>query len=528
MKRTLLILAAAVLLLPAAMQTRASVIYTPMNLTANQTSTWNWFSFGVDADGFGLWVNVGASLRLETYLSPVIGVEEEGKVFLTALGYGTEIGSGSSWATPAAPTYINDATHQSLNGQTFYVGVQLVDASSVLYYGWMHLSVTEDGLSVTLHGMAYQDAPGEPLMAGVIDRQVYYAGPGFVENLVTNDGSIGNALSINLEGVEFSITTGAMAAGTHYTVANLPEGLSLEISVTDATHAVIALNGQAGSHTEGDARYDLTISFLDGAFSGAAASEVIDAVKDDLEVKFFDPYKIVHEDLGGLVCGTGGWVPFSNDYYGNTFGLWHDGTDMRLESYGRSVVGTISVGRSLITPLDAGTVINSESAWVETGNWPNEGYINSATYTSWNGKRKYAGVQLVVGEAVLYGWLELEVAADGRSMTIYEWAFNTQPQGAITAGQKSSGIPMSGIERISVSVTPNPFSNQLYISLSQSLKESASVEILDLTGRTVSRETAGGPGATRLEIGTETLSKGVYFVRVRSVGVNSTLKVIKD
>ncbi|MFO7616075.1 MAG: T9SS type A sorting domain-containing protein [Bacteroidales bacterium] len=528
MKRMLLILAAAVLMIPAAREARASVIYTPMNLTANQTATWNWFSFGVDADGFGLWVNVGASLRLETYLSPVIGVEEEGKVFLTGLGYGTEIGSGSAWATPAAPTYINDATHQALNGQTFYVGVQLVDASSVLYYGWMHLSVAEDGLSVTLHGMAYQDEAGASLMAGVIDRQVYFSGPGFVEDLVTNDGTIANALHVNLEGVDFAISTGAMAEGTHFTVANLPAGLSIEVSVNDARNAVIVLNGQAGSHAESDARYDLTLSFLDEAFTGAAASEVIDATRDDLEVKFFDPYKIIHDDLGGLVCGTGGWVPFSNDYYGNTFGLWHDGTDMRLESYGRSVVGTISAGRSLITPLDEGTVINSESAWVETGNWPNEGYINSATYTSWNGKRKYAGVQLVVGEAVLYGWLELEVSADGRSMTIYEWAFNTRPQGAITAGETTSGIIGAANEKISVSVTPNPFSSQLNIQLSQALKEAASVEILDLTGRTVAREKVGGPGATRLAIGTGGLQRGVYFVRVSSTGVNSTLKVIKD
>lgn len=512
----------------AAGQIHAKVVYTPMNLTANQTSTWNWFEFGVDANGFGLWVNAGSALRLETYVSPVIGVDDGGKVYLTGLDYEAEIGAGSAWVTPATPSYINDATHQALNGKTFYVGVQLITAESVVHYGWMKLSVAADGLSVTLEGMAYQDEAGVSLKAGLIDRQVYYSKTEFREDLTANDGTMGAPVFINLEGVEFSVASGAFAQGTHYTLENLPEGLGMEIAVTDSKHAVISLAGIAAAHSEADSRYDLTINFLDAAFAGAQASAVIDAAKNDLTVKFFDPYKIVYEDPDDLVCGVNGWAPFANYYYGNEFGLWHDGTDMRLETYAKSVIGTKNLGKTLITPLEDGTLINSESAWATTGNWPDEPYINTATYTDWNGKHRYAGIQLVVDDAILYGWLNLEVSSDGKTVTLRDWAFNTMPQGPIRAGEKSSGIPNSTIQAIELNISPNPFTSNLVISFSQSLKDAASLEILDIAGRVMHQEILKIDGNTRMSVNAENLSPGIYFLKIRSKELNATRKIIKD
>jgi len=507
---------------------KASVIYTPMNLTASQTSTWNWFTFGVDADGFGLWVNVGASLRLETYQGKVIGTDEEGKVFLTEIPYGTEIGDASAWVTPATASYINDATHVSLNGKTVYVGIQLTDAEAKVYNGWMKLVVSEDGLTVTLAGMAYQDQAGASLMAGVIDRQVYYATGEFMEDLSSNDGTIGTQISINLEGVDFSIETGPFTQSTQYTVANLPEGLTLDIRATDSKHAVITLGGKASAHAMSDAINNLTISFLDAAFNGVPAENVIGSVNEEIAVKFFDPYQVIYEDLDDLVCTTGGWAPFENLYFGNTFGLWHDGTDMRIETYGKSIVGTSVAGRAYFTPIDEGTIIDGSSTWVTTGNWPDEPFINTSTFTTWNGKHKYAGIQLLVGDAVLYGWINLEVSADGKTMTLYDWAFNTQPNGPIKAGQMTSGLNASEFGLNRITLYPNPMYSELFISVAHPLTATANLEILDVSGKMVSQEKIYPDGSMRYLVNTANLQPGIYMIRLSSPEISFTGKMIRE
>jgi hypothetical protein len=499
-----------------------------MNIVANQTSTWNWFSFGTDDNGFGLWVNVGVALRLETYTGPVIGIDKGGKVYLTPLEYGAEIGASSAWVTPATPSYINDTANTALNGHKVYAGVQLAAADGTVYYGWMELNVSDDGLSVTLSGMAYQDEPGTSLLAGVIARQVYFENTALLEDLETNDGLIGTIIPINLVGVDFAVSSGALTPNTHFTTNNAPAGLVVEISIVDTKHAVISLTGKAAAHGESDTRDNFTVSFLDAAFSGATADQVIDSQRSDLAIKFFDPYKIVYEDLADIVCTTGGWGSFENTHFGNLFGLWHDGTDMRLETYSKSVIGTKSLGKTLVTPLDAGTRIDSTSAWVAPGAWPDEAYINTSTYNSWNGKHKYAGIQLVVGNAILYGWINLESSADGKTLTLYDWAFNTQPRGAIITGQIPSSSPLTGLEPNDFTVSPNPFNNQLLISLAQPLKEATSLEILDITGKVVYQERLSSIGITSHGIQTGMLPTGVYFLKLRSPGMVGTRKIIRE
>lgn len=528
MKKPLLTLPFILAIMLIAGNLRASVIYSPMNVTATQTSTWNWFAFAPDADGFGLWVNVGASLRLETYQGKVVGTDEGGKVYLTNVPYGTEIGSGSEWVTPATPSYINDATHTSLNGDTVYVAIQLTDADAKVYYGWMQMMVSADGLSVTLTGMAYQDEAGGSLMAGVIDRQVYYAEAEFKEDLVTNNGAIGTLLALNLEGVAFTISTGSFIQGTHYTVANLPEGLSMEIRANDSTHAVVLLNGQAMAHAMSDTVTNLTLNFLDPAFAGVAAADIIGTSREDLVIKFFDPYEIIYENPEDLVCEINGWAPFSNDYFGNTFGLWHDGTDMRIETYGQSIIGTSVAGRSYFTPIDEGTIIDESSAWVTTGNWPDEPYLNTSVYTIWNGKHKYAGIQLVVGDAILYGWLNLDVSSDGKTVTLHDWAFNTEPNGPILAGQMVSGSSVTELGELKVKIFPNPVQTDLAVTLNTPLKVAADLEIVDVAGKVVHKVKLLPDGSSVYWINTGSLNRGIYFVRVSSAEISFTGKLIRN
>ena len=157
MKKTLAFLITLFLLI--SMSSQATVIYTEMNLEATQTSTWNWFEWGPDADGFGLFVVPGSSMHIETYTGAVIGYDDGGNIYISAVPNGTMIGASSGWVTPPAPSYVNDAEHTELNGTTLYAGFQLKSASEEIFYGWMQLSVMKD-------------LPGQSLLPGYSFRRL--------------------------------------------------------------------------------------------------------------------------------------------------------------------------------------------------------------------------------------------------------------------------------------------------------------------------------------------------------------------
>ncbi len=526
MKKTFTLLLTTLSLLFITMNSRATVVYTQVNITADQTSTWMWFEWIPDVDGFGLWVNPGASLRIETYGDAVIGTEENGNVFLSAVPYETSIGSGSAWQVPASAIYINDSTHADLNGTTFYAGFQLTSAEGETFYGWMQLAVADDGLSFTLIDMAYEDVAGEPILAGVVERQVMYGSQMFTEDLLTNDGHIMNTIALELVGVNFA-TTGTLTENTHFTTENVPAGLTLGIEATDATNAVMTLSGQAEAHALADTVNNLTVTFLDAAFDGVPASEITNANNPQLFVKYFGEYALYYEDLPDPVCEVSGWVPIENPYFENYFGIWHDGTDMRLETYGKDVIGEVSGTKSFVTPLDVDTPINEQSAWVASGAWPNESYLTSISYTNWLGQDKYAGLQLVLGDAVMYGWVHLGVSADGTAITVYEWAFNSKPGEQIKAGQKDNTGIFEGTDALSLSVYPNPCADMLNIRIGEQMT-GGKVMVTDLLGQTVVDATNIPSDQKTMQLDISQLPAGIYIVDLSSNETHYVQKIIKN
>lgn len=526
MKKTFTLLLTTICLLFITTNSGAAVIYKQMNLTADQTSTWMWFEWGPDADGFGLWVNPGTALRIETYGDAVIGYEEDGMTFLSAVPYETSIGADSEWQVPGSAIYINDANHTELNGTTFYAGFQLKSGDGEIFYGWMQLEVSADGLSFTLIDMAYEDVAGEPILVGVVDRQVMYASEMFTEDLLTNDGHIMNTLALELVGVNFA-ATGALTENTHFTVENVPAGLTLGIEATETNYAVISLYGQAEAHAPADTVNNLTVNFLDAAFDGVPAGEVTNASNPHLFVKYFGEYALYYEDLPDPVCETGGWVPFENSYFENYFGIWHDGTDMRLETYGKDVIGEEIAAKSYVTPLDVDAPINEESAWVASGMWPNESYLTSATYTNWLGQDKYAGLKLVLGDAVMYGWVHLGVSADGMAITAYEWAFNSKPGEQIKAGQKDDTGIFDGANTLSLSVYPNPCADMLNITLGDQISH-GQVTVTDLLGQTVVDAVEVSADQEILQLDVSKLPAGIYIVNLSSEETHYVQKIVKN
>ena len=110
-----------------------------------------------------------------------------------------------------------------------------------------------------------------------------YSGTHFGEAAV-NDGSIGNTLTLRLAGATFT-NLSPLVAGTHYTVSNVPQGLTFVLDRSDATTAVARLTNNATVHTAA-ASTNIALMFLPAAFPGA--SSVIGSVTN-LAVDFVDP-----------------------------------------------------------------------------------------------------------------------------------------------------------------------------------------------------------------------------------------------
>ena len=112
----------------------------------------------------------------------------------------------------------------------------------------------------------------------------------FVESNL-NDGSISNTINVSLENETFF----AADTITGYTTEHLPLGLSVLIVKTDDSNATISLTGQATSNMSADDISNLTITFLDTAFTGNSAMAVENYVDSTLAVQFMDvaPPKIL-------------------------------------------------------------------------------------------------------------------------------------------------------------------------------------------------------------------------------------------
>lgn len=75
---------------------------------------------------------------------------------------------------------------------------------------------------------------------------------------------------------------------------------------------------------------------------------------------------------------------------------------------------------------------------------------------------------------------------------------------------------------------PNPFNDELVINVQSGANTSATVQVIDMIGKTHKVQTQQFvKGANKIEISTEDMPNGIYFVRINSNGEVFTKKVIK-
>ncbi|MFH2096729.1 MAG: T9SS type A sorting domain-containing protein [Bacteroidota bacterium] len=130
-----------------------------------------------------------------------------------------------------------------------------------------------------------------------------------------NDGSVSTVVNLTLADETFS-TTGILTETTHYNVANVPAGLTVEIDVTTPNTATITLTGNATNHADADDVANMGITFLDAAYTSIPAAYVVNNGQVAIMVDFMDPAYVdlivTAPDLMNYLCGLTGtdYIPY--------------------------------------------------------------------------------------------------------------------------------------------------------------------------------------------------------------------------
>ncbi len=119
----------------------------------------------------------------------------------------------------------------------------------------------------------------------------------FIESFL-NNGSIATTINLSLNNNKFA-QLGNLTENTHFTVSNVPAGLTTQITVLTDTTAQINLTGNALSHTDADDISNLNITFLDSAYNEISSIYVLNNSQNSINVDFFDtvPPTLLYDTL---------------------------------------------------------------------------------------------------------------------------------------------------------------------------------------------------------------------------------------
>ena len=333
------------------------------------------------------------------------------------------------------------------------------------HYGWARFEVSADGSNIILHDLAFHNKPDEPVITGDI-------GENFTLNLVSqefkeaeaNDGSIASPRSIEILGKEtYALSTGTvLTEGVHYEVENVPAGLSAELKSISSTVIEFSLKGNANLHQPYHNLDNLKVTLKDAAFTAGNAAKFGD-VAFDFSIEYFRPFGIVYKkltpELSNKTSEQEDKVFFvDEELEGSDFYTWaepsynHNGSSIKLIEFGssfggaRQIVGKIEGSTSgedtktLVSMLQPGDVVGptatSGSQWVFSGinnnDYRYQSIYKQSVYEDWAGETAYAGISFLDGKNKYYGWIRMEVSANGDEVILKDMAYHSKPNEPIT------------------------------------------------------------------------------------------------
>ncbi|MEO6169163.1 MAG: T9SS type A sorting domain-containing protein [Chitinophagales bacterium] len=154
----------------------------------------------------------------------------------------------------------------------------------------------------------------------------------------------------------------------------------------------------------------------------------------------------------------------------------------------------------------------------------------------WNNQvDKYVAVRFQDGVDNYFGWVRLDVNTNGSvpNIVIKEFAYEQTPGDKIAAGDTGQGLPVVGIHQLMkalpVSISPNPTSGNVVISLQESLQGPVEISLRDALGREVYvSKLEMTPQQKELPFNFSDFAPGAYFIQVKSSSASFTQKLIKQ
>lgn len=354
-----------------------------------------------------------------------------------------------------------------------------------------------------------------------------------VYETIPNNGDVDTTVNLTLDDAIFAVN-GVLTEGTHFN-ATLPDGLTVAINVQNTTQATILINGQAIDH-EADDSTTMSIELLGTTITGGLSSISCNVLQWGLT--FSDPYEIIYVDNNDLtVSSENVWEPFTDanipslgggsNYGGLFYNTNHPSAQaaLQFETYTQAMVCN---GASLdVSMLLDNTLISVDSNFIDGQNFPNLHDIRSINYTDWDGQTNFAGFRFSINGNDHFGWFRFQVAADGQSYTLLDYAYNTEPFGEIFTGQQALSLEGNQNIDLNVRLYPNPFNENFTIQTGKLSGENVTVEIYNLLGQQVYKNTYTHVGQT-ITVAEKIAITGYYFVKVTTGTASVTIRVIKE
>jgi hypothetical protein len=130
-------------------------------------------------------------------------------------------------------------------------------------------------------------------------------------------------------------------------------------------------------------------------------------------------------------------------------------------------------------------------------------------YGNWAGvSDKYVGFRFNAGAQVHYGWARLSVTADGETITIKEYAYNSAAGQGIVAGQTNA---VGVAEQLAGTPAVHVYDRTLFVNLTPQMPLGGTLQVFNTTGQVVRTESIN-EASMRISLGE--LASGVYLVQV--------------
>ncbi len=192
-----------------------------------------------------------------------------------------------------------------------------------------------------------------------------------------------------------------------------------------------------------------------------------------------------------------------------------------LNSQGHAMAGSTPSSYNYPFKLNSGDQINTQVFLpANTAGTFTFVYGGTNPYNEfWNGgvTDGYLGLKLSVSGNTHYGWVRMDIAANGQTIVIKDMAYNQTANGAIQAGE---GLSIEDYAKIANSAWVS--NSNLYVDLPVEFNQGA-IHLIDVTGReVVAFELSTG----KQEFNLADLATGTYVLSIRLDGNEYNKKVV--